>query len=399
MKVLLSAFALVSLLCLAVGPAASQNGTITVYFDENFTQRAMDCPGPGIGTLYVVAEGFDVFFAGMEFAIAYPPSMIWLTDVGTPPVTIGNSPNGVSMGWALPKNGFQQVLLMKATVLWNCTDCSGVNQSVKVVPHPLFGQIQGADFPDYNLIYGTGRESVVCPYAALDIKPGSCPNPFNVKLADFAGENKPNKGGVLPVALLGSDTFDATTVDLSSLRLEGVEPLLKGGPKVVDVAGPAMDGGDCACTTAGPDGYPDVMMRFQAQEIAAAIAPLYEGDRALTLTGYYLDGVPFEATDCVQIVGHVTDLPVISSEPEFVSASPNPFNPVTRLTYSVPRSEHVSLAVYDVTGRLVARLVDGVVEPGEHTVEWSAAGVASGVYFGRLQAGSVEKAKRLVLLK
>ena len=399
-----SAFALSAVLCaavlsLAAGPAAGQNGTLTVYFDPAWTQRTGECPGPIVGSLYVVAENFDMYVAGIEFKIDYPPCLTWLADLDIPPVTIGSSPNGLSMAWALPQNGYTPFQVMRALVLWNCAGCAVPNQRVSVVAHPVSGYVQAARFPDYAIVEGHGRASVACPDVALDIKPESCPNPFNIKLFEFASGEKPNKGGVLPVAVLGSATFDVTEVDLASLLLEGVAPLAKGGPKVVDVAGPAVDGGECECTTAGPDGYPDIMMRFQSQAIAAAIAPGYEGDRELTLTGYYLDGVPFEAKDCIRIVGHEPVPMEFTGEPVLGNVFPNPFNPVTRLTYFVPESRHVRLAIYEVTGRLVAELVNGTVEAGEHTIEWNARGLASGVYFGRLETGGVVDIKRLVLLK
>jgi hypothetical protein len=238
----------------------------------------------------------------------------------------------------------------------------------------------------------------VCSDVKLDIKPGSCPNPFNGKLFEWTEGANPKKGGVLPVAVLGSTTLDVTDIDISSLRLEGVAPLSKGGPNITDVAGPVSSEMGCACTTAGPDGYADIMMRFQSQEIAAAISPGMEGDRELTLTGTYLDGIPFEATDCILIRG----TPVgsqLSGEPDLDDAVPNPFNPSTRLTYFVPEESQVHLAVYDVTGRLVAELVNGSVGAGEHTVEWDAKRVASGIYFARMEAGDVTRVKRLVLLK
>jgi hypothetical protein len=141
------------------------------------------------------------------------------------------------------------------------------------------------------------------------------------------------------------------------------------------------------------------MMRFQSQAIAAAIAPGYEGERELTVTGYCLDGVPFEARDCIVVVGHEATPMQFAGEPALGNAYPNPFNPVTRLTYFVPDAAHVRLAVYDVTGRLVAELVNGAVDAGEHAIEWDAKGLASGVYFGRLETGGVVDIQRLVLLK
>jgi hypothetical protein len=83
---------------------------------------------------------------------------------------------------------------------------------------------------------------------------------------------------------------------------------------------------------------------------------------------------------------------------------PNPFNPKTTIVYEVPGRTRVDLRAYDLTGRLVRVLEDSEVEPGRHAAEWDGkdgAGrrVASGVYFCRLEAGSVTVSRRMVLLK
>ena len=59
---------------------------------------------------------------------------------------------------------------------------------------------------------------------------------------------------------------------------------------------------------------------------------------------------------------------------------PNPFNPVTSITYTLPIAGHIDLAVYDVTGKEVAQLVDGVMPAGRHTVSFDARHLPSGVY-------------------
>ncbi len=85
--------------------------------------------------------------------------------------------------------------------------------------------------------------------------------------------------------------------------------------------------------------------------------------------------------------------------------SPNPFNPATTIRYDLPEASHVSLVVYDVLGRKVAELVDGMQDAGFKSVEWNAASAASGVYLARFTAmdgnGSVKLAKvmKLVLAK
>jgi hypothetical protein len=65
----------------------------------------------------------------------------------------------------------------------------------------------------------------------------------------------------------------------------------------------------------------------------------------------------------------------------------------------LPAVSEVKLIVYDILGRNVATLVEGRQGPGSHTVEWHAEGMASGVYFVRLQAGPFAATKKLVLLK
>jgi hypothetical protein len=83
---------------------------------------------------------------------------------------------------------------------------------------------------------------------------------------------------------------------------------------------------------------------------------------------------------------------------------PNPFNPSTEIAYQIPRAEHVSLSVFDISGRLVRTLVEGKRAAGPNREVWDgkdAAGhvVSSGVYFYRLEAGGYVRTKRMVLLK
>jgi hypothetical protein len=78
---------------------------------------------------------------------------------------------------------------------------------------------------------------------------------------------------------------------------------------------------------------------------------------------------------------------------------PNPFNPRTTIAYALPRDGHVRLAVYDLRGRQVAVLVDGTQTAGEHSLVFQADGLASGVYFYRLQAPGFEQVRRLVLAR
>jgi hypothetical protein len=78
---------------------------------------------------------------------------------------------------------------------------------------------------------------------------------------------------------------------------------------------------------------------------------------------------------------------------------PNPFNPVTTIPFVLSGRGHVSLTVHDVTGGLVATLVNGVRDAGAQSAPWNADGVSSGVYFARLRTADAELSRKMILLK
>ncbi len=130
----------------------------------------------------------------------------------------------------------------------------------------------------------------------VDIKPQSCPNPLNV-----------GSKGVLPVAILGTDDFDVTQVDVSTIQLEGVSPLRW---EYEDVATPyePYTGKESSddCTIEGPDLYMDLTLKFDLQEIVAALGDVEDGDvLVLQLTGNLLPdfgGTPIVGEDVVVIL-------------------------------------------------------------------------------------------------
>jgi photosystem II stability/assembly factor-like uncharacterized protein len=78
---------------------------------------------------------------------------------------------------------------------------------------------------------------------------------------------------------------------------------------------------------------------------------------------------------------------------------PNPFNPSTNIRYGLPYTSFVTLTVYNTLGQQVARLVDEQQQAGYHDVVFRGDGLASGVYFYRIQAGDFVASKKLLLLK
>lgn len=78
---------------------------------------------------------------------------------------------------------------------------------------------------------------------------------------------------------------------------------------------------------------------------------------------------------------------------------PNPFNPVTGISFGVQLKGMTRLTVYDVTGREIAVLVNGELEPGNYQYRWDASAYASGIYFYRLESGSFTETKKMMLIK
>jgi hypothetical protein len=83
---------------------------------------------------------------------------------------------------------------------------------------------------------------------------------------------------------------------------------------------------------------------------------------------------------------------------------PNPFNPATTIAYTIEKSAHVHLEVYDIAGRMVSLLLDQEQQSGRHTIQWNADRdrsfqLSSGMYFARLSVGGEVAVTKMVLTK
>ena len=165
------------------------------------------------------------------------------------------------------------------------TDGDGVADCIDNCPN-----IKNADQADRD---GDGKGNVCDPIEVpLDIKPTSCPNPLLIK--DL---------GDLPVAILGTSSFNVADIDRATIRLEGVAPI---GNSIKDVATPfaPFTGKVTAkdCTTAGPDGIKDLMLKFKTTAIVKALGPVNDKTvRVLHLTGKLNDGTPILGEDVMLI--------------------------------------------------------------------------------------------------
>jgi len=78
---------------------------------------------------------------------------------------------------------------------------------------------------------------------------------------------------------------------------------------------------------------------------------------------------------------------------------PNPFNPSTTIRYQLPAQVQVTLSVFDVSGRLISVLENGMKPAGFHQVEFNAAGLSSGIYYYQIKAGNEVKTGKMLLAK
>jgi hypothetical protein len=82
-----------------------------------------------------------------------------------------------------------------------------------------------------------------------------------------------------------------------------------------------------------------------------------------------------------------------------VGVYPNPFNPTTTFRIVLPNATHISLRVYNVLGQEVAKLVNGEMEAGEHSIPFGGSHYASGVHLYRLVLNGKVQSGRILLLK
>jgi len=109
-----------------------------------------------------------------------------------------------------------------------------------------------------------------------------------------------------------------------------------------------------------------------------------------------MSNADFIITPIVGINNHSSTPVVFSLDQNF----PNPFNPVTMINYSIPEKTHVTLNIYDVTGRLISTLINNEIKTeGYYHIEFNATNMPSGVYYCRLEAGNYQNVKKMILVK
>ena len=165
-------FALVALALVGASTASAQQPYIGVFFNKIGTPEEANCPGVGVlDSLFFIAYNFNIQVVGAEFRVLYPPELTHVADLSFPGapnqpagITLGATPNGVSMGWALPQNGFFPIFIGIALIQWNCgPGCLNTNVPIQIVGHPLFNPVpQYTDWPLIGLNNAIGLTGLIC---------------------------------------------------------------------------------------------------------------------------------------------------------------------------------------------------------------------------------------------
>ena len=153
---------------------------------------------------------------------------------------------------------------------WDVVCTEPGDAKIRINPSSI-GHIGEADTVTFHQAYGVVEVSI-------DIKPGSDPNSIN-----------PKSKGLIPVAILGSDTFDVTTVDITTLDFEGASP-------AHDLTDPDVYAEHLQDVNG--DGFTDLVSHYRTQETG-----ITSGDTSATLTGYTYGGMRIVGTDSVRTVG------------------------------------------------------------------------------------------------
>ena len=111
----------------------------------------------------------------------------------------------------------------------------------------------------------------------------------------------------------------------------------------------------------------------------------------------YIDEIEFRGFNGMAAATRPVDM--IPDEYALHQNYPNPFNPATEIGFSLPKSTHVSLIVYNLLGQTVETLIDEDLSAGPHSVTFDASQYSSGVYFYRLQTNDFAETKKMVLVK
>ena len=250
----------------------------------------------------------------------------------------------------------------------NCTQCNGGSPAYlgdynSIISNPVTSMLAWADFRNNNF----GSYVAYFPDYALRMSPSA----ITINSSNFTTFR-----AVVPAVKLYTNSVTFT----------------------VTVTPPPATG---ALTAVFPNGnmltnYPDsLLIRINAAPNTTA------GNYTVTVEGKGPNGTPVHRRTVALTVGLVGISGENSGPQEFTLAQnfPNPFNPTTKIEYSLKARTDVRISVYDAMGRLVSSINKGVQDAGNHNVEFNGAALSSGVYYYKLQTPLFTDTKKMLLVK
>jgi hypothetical protein len=141
------------------------------------------------------------------------------------------------------------------------------------------------------------------------------------------------------------------------------------------------------------------------RDVALSIQQTSDGGYVMAgITSSFGPGVPSFSNMYVVKTGPEesgTEMSTIGVPSQYIlyPAFPNPFNPSAQITFALPKTEIISLKIFNLMGQEVVTLADGMQSAGTHVVSFDGSALPSGIYFYRLQAGSFVQTHKMVLLK
>ena len=215
--------------------------------------------------------------------------------------------------------------------------------------------------------------------------------PFNKGGKDgFVCQSVYDEPGQLPVHAVTSENM--SLLIKSDVSLDGEVGVYASGELV---GSGIIQNGYCGIAVWGDDLSTDMVdgaVSGEALEIRLLTDELREASYSI------LSGELTYATDGLAVI-RLDGSAEVPQEFGIVSAYPNPFNSQMRVSYSLLETGLVDLAVYDLSGRLVAELMSGRQSSGVHTIMFDGTGMPSGVYMLRLQSGGQSSLMKVMLVK
>ena len=126
-------------------------------------------------------------------------------------------------------------------------------------------------------------------------------------------------------------------------------------------------------------------------------------DASEVASGWYIDDIHL-LVDTTLVILSNDDEKNIPINFQLSQNYPNPFNPTTTINFSVPKNQMIKIEVFDLKGRFINTIYEGITQPGQHMVRWDANdynhnSIPSGVYFYRLTSENYFKTRKMLYLK